>query len=178
MGLLKCVVLSHAMAVAGMSYTLAADDGLIRYYANAPAGTITTIEIASSILFRTPRIVTAQPLTIDNVLDVLQKYDIKTLFLFPFNIAALSQRLLTGGSYDLSKLRTIISAGSPLSNATRDILKKSLPNVEIGLKYGLTEVGVISCTNANTKNGSVGYLMPGMTGKVGIRNNNTIFSNL
>lgn len=153
------------MALTCMYSTFASDDGLLRYSGIAPAGSVTSIEIASTIFYRSPRIITAQPVNIDLVLHVLQKYDVKVLFMFPFNVAALAKRLLTE-SCNLTKLTTIINGGSALSDKTRNELKKTLPNIEIGDKYGMTEVGLISCSNAKTKNGSVGYLVAGMSAKV------------
>lgn len=153
------------MALSSMSSTLASEDGLLRYYGIVPAGSVTSIDIASSIFYRSPRIITAQPLTIDLVLDVLQKHDVKVLFLFPFNVAALAKRLLTE-SRGLTKLTTILTGGSSQSDATRMNLEKTLPKIEIGCKYGMTEIGIISCSNDNTKIGSVGYLVAGMSAKV------------
>lgn len=145
--------------------TLVANDGILRYYAVSPHGALSTMEISASILFRMPRIITAQALTIDLMLEVLQKHDVNVLFTLPFNAAALAKRMLAEGN-DLTSLTTILSGGSSVSETTRNNYDITLPNVEIGQQYGMTEVGVISCSNARIKNDSVGYLVPGLSAKV------------
>lgn len=172
-GLPKCVLMSHAMVSSASPF--AANDGINRYYALVPVTILTVLEIAASILFRSPRIFTAQPITTDLILDVLQKHDVNVCFMFPHTIAELTKRLLTE-SYDLTKLTTVISGSSSLSETTRNNLNKALPNVELGFKYGMTEVGLISCANARTKKGSVGYLVAGMSARVRCRNVNQAYN--
>lgn len=149
--------------------SLVADDGVLRYYAVSPHGGLSTSEISAAILFRSPRIITAQALTIDLVLEVLKQHDVNVLFTLPFNAAILAKRMLAEG-YDLTKLTTILSGGSSVSEVTRYNFSKTLPNVEIGHQYGMTEVGIMSCSNATTKNDSVGYLVAGLSAKVGNTN--------
>lgn len=153
------------MILSAFTSTLVADDGALRYFAIASAGSITSLEIPASIYYRSPRIITAQPLTIDLVLDVLQKHDVNVILTFPFNVAALTKRLLME-RYDLTNLTTLITGGSSLSETTRINLSETLPSVEIIVEYGMTEVGIISCSNVKTKFGSVGYLVAGMNAKV------------
>lgn len=152
-------------ALSNFSSTLE-DNGVLRYSAIAPFGSLTSMEIATSIINCSPRIISAQqPLSTDLVLDVLQKHDINTILMFPFSVAALAKRVLTE-NYDLTKLTTILSVGTSLSEATRNNLAKTLPTVEIRLKYGMPEIGDVSYSNANSKHGSLGYLVAGMSAKV------------
>lgn len=164
-GLPKCVLISHAMILSGIPNTSIAIDGLLRYFAVAPHGAVSLIEMPACILLRSPRIITAQPLNADLVLDVLQKHDVNVVFMFPFNVAAMAKRMLLD-SYDLSKLTKITSGGSTMSEVTNINLTKTMPNVGIECWYGMTEFGVISCTNTKTKRGSTGFLVPDMSAKV------------
>lgn len=86
--------------------------------------------------------------------------------MLPFDVTMFAKQLLTD-SYDLTKLTTIITGGSLLSENTNIILSNKLPNVEISVKYGMTEFsGVFAISSKNTKVGSVGYLVDGLSVKV------------
>lgn len=167
-GLPKCVLISHAMILSGFANTSVATDGLFKYVAVFPHGGASTFEIHVCILLYSPRIITAQPVTVDLVLEVLQKHDVGLTVLFPFNVAAMAKRIMIE-KYDLSKLKKIATGGSTLSEATRINLTKILPNVEIEFSYGMTEFGMIASSNANSKLSSSGFLLPDLSAKVGNR---------
>lgn len=164
-GMPKIVRVSHAMALSKIYGTFSASDDILRFFAANPAGTITSFEIPDSIFYRSPRIFTAKPMTIDLVLNILQKHEVNAVAMLPFNITALYKRMQTE-NYNLSKLKTFESGGSILSEGTIPNLSKMLPNVEIGYKYGMTEFGLISLSNAGTKPGSTGYLRADISAKV------------
>lgn len=156
---------SHAMALS--MKTLIPGDDIRRFYAISPHGALSLVELLDSILNRSLRVITAQALTIDFILEVLKKHDVNVLFVLPFNAAALADRMLAE-TYDLPMLTMILSGGSSVSEATRSKLSKALPNVEIVHKYGMSEVGSIASSNSTIQNDSVGYLVPGMSAKVRI----------
>lgn len=61
--------------------------------------------------------------------------------------------------HDLSSLKEIICGGSPLSVATQKTLAEMIPNAELALAYGITEVGYgVAWRAGNSKSGSCGRI--------------------
>lgn len=122
--------------------------------------------LANSIKFRSPRIITAQTLTIDIILDILEKYGVDTVFIAPPHIAMMIKRLESRPT-DLSKLCSIQTGGSPLSSTVCEAVKQILPNVQVYTVYGMTDVGGgIALTQGCNAINSVGSLAGGIRAKV------------
>lgn len=163
-GLPKVWCISQSMALAFISRKCTAGKDIIMYYATMSTGSLQAREIVQSIFHRSPRIISAQPLTDDLTLDVVQKHDVNLAYMTPFNITSCFKRMLTG-NYNLPKLKWILTGGSALSDVTKTNFSSSFPNVEIGLLYGMTEIGPISCSVGSTKPDSLGQLMTGISAK-------------
>lgn len=121
--------------------------------------------LANSLLFRSPRIITAQTLTIDFILDILEKYGVDTVFMAPPYIAMMIKRLESRPT-DLSKLRAIQTGGSPLSSTVCEAVKIKIPNAQVYTVYGMTDVGGgIAFTQGCDAINSVGSLIGGVRAK-------------
>lgn len=165
-GLPKCVLVTHAMA-SSMSLNLSVKYSVILYSAIPAHGPAAIFEIVVSIFTRAIRIITGQLITVDLVLNVLQKYEVNVIGMLSFCATAMAKRMLTE-TYDLPKLRAIIAGGSTMSEDTRLILGSKLPNVEFRFSYAMSETCFhISCSVQKSKLNSVGYLVDGMSAKVG-----------
>lgn len=164
-GVPKICCQTHATILSEISGCLSAGDGVVRLNVMRPGSTSLPSVIFESLFYRSPRIITAQPVTADLVLSVLQKYDVNVVGMLPHNIYAMYKRMLTG-NFNLTKLTTIQSGAASLSADTINNLCKMVPNVEFRFIYGMTEVGLIACSNAKTKPGSVGYLLTDLSVKV------------
>lgn len=81
----------------------------------------------------------------ENALRVMHEDRITWSFMVPFMynaILALPQNVRDG--FDLSALRTFISAASPLPTAVKDGLLDAFPSVGLNEFYGATEAGVVT----------------------------------
>lgn len=167
-GLPKCVPFTHAMALECFLTAPHSDDGTIIFHPVPPLCTISAMEITSCIFYRSPRIITAEPLTVDHLFNVLQKHKVNEACLLPFTITAMAKHMLTE-NYDLSNLTKIITTGAKLTEDTQRILSEKLPNIDVVIGYGLVDVGgalTISSSKGKCKIGSVGYLVAGASMKV------------
>ena len=70
------------------------------------------------------------------ILEVLQRIDIRTLYVPPSLVEGIAQ--FDGGLQQLGKLRTLLYAGGPLSPSVGDQLT---PHVSVNCVYGSTETG-------------------------------------
>ena len=70
--------------------------------------------------------------------------------------------------YDLSSIKTIISAAAPLSLEVEAAVKKRLPGLCVKQGWGMSELSPLGLLNSdsNTKPGSVGPLVPNTFGKI------------
>ena len=70
--------------------------------------------------------------------------------------------------YDMSSLRTIISAAAPLTESTEEAVKERLPGICIKQGWGMSELSPLGLLNSdfNTKPGSVGPLVSNTLGKI------------
>lgn len=144
------------------------DDGLVTFHSSSLYWLTSVFGLGSSLTYRSPRIITAQPVTVDLALEILQKYEVGSTFLAPNIVTGVAKRLLTE-NYDLTKLTIIQTGGGSLSKSTRIALKKSLPNTTVSTGYGITDVGgVVAISNGESKSGTVGvgYLTTGISAKV------------
>lgn len=187
-GLPKGVMVSHTMAMCGLSrwwyvfatapeaflkimlsisfYYRPIDDGLITFNTSSLYWLTAIVGLANSIRFRSPRIITAQTLTIDLIMDILEKYGVDTVFMAPPHIAMMVKRLESRPS-DLSKLRSIQTGGSPVSSTVCEAVNINIPNAQVYTVYGMTDVGGgISVTWGCNAINSVGSLVGGMRAKV------------
>lgn len=164
-GLPKGVLISQAMAQSRLTGGWQIDDGLITFHSSALYWLTCIYGIAHSFSFRSPRVITAQPVTPNLTLEILQKYEVSTTFLSPNIVTAIANRLLTE-NYNLTKLAAIQTAGGSLSESTRIALNEKLPNTAVLTGYGMTDVGGAIAISRDSGSKGVGYLVPGMSAKV------------
>jgi len=95
-------------------------------------------------------------------LRLLQDYKVTQTFVAPSIVQLLATHPLVE-NYDLSNLKTVISAGAPLSGELSDACANRL-NCVVIQGYGMTEAGPIThfgCANAElNRNGTIGHLYP------------------
>lgn len=125
-----------------------------------------TQALANSIVHCAPRIITDQLKTSDLVLDILEKYSVDSVFLHAPFIAALAKRLESRTS-DLTKLRSIQTAGSPLSDTIRENILSKVPSAHLYKVYGISDLGsIITVSCSDNAFNSVGSLFFGVKAKV------------
>lgn len=161
----KGVLISQAMAIARLTGGVPYDDGLVVFHSSSLYWVTAVFGIAHSLRFRLPRVITAQPVTPDLALEILQKYEVTTTFLIPSNINALAKRLLAE-NFNLTKLASIVTGGGSLSEDTRAILNIKLPNTAVISGYGMTDMGGLIAISKDCGSNGVGFLVPGMSAKV------------
>lgn len=81
--------------------------------------------------------------------------------------------------YDLSSLKTIISAAAPLGLDVEKAVKQRLPGICIKQGWGMSELSPLGLLNSdsNTKPGSVGPLVPNTLGKIVGKNGKSLGPN-
>lgn len=142
------------------------DDGAISFNTSSLYWLTAIVGLANSIVCRSPRIITAQTLTIDLILDILEKYGVDTVFMSPPYIAMMIKRLESRPT-DLTKLTSIQTGGSPLSSTVCEAVKIKLPNAQLYTVYGMTDLGGgIAFTQGCNAIDSLGSLVVGVSGKV------------
>lgn len=141
------------------------DDGHKMFHSSSLYWVTSIFGIAQSFSFRLPRVITAQPVTPDLALEILQNYEVTTTFLMPNNVTALVKCLLTE-NYNLTKLASILTAGGALFESTKTALNTHLPNTVVLTAYGMTDVGGLIAISKGSGSKGVGYLAPGMSAKV------------
>lgn len=164
-GLPKGVLISHAMANSRLAGGWHIDDGYIMFHSSPLYWLTSVFGISQSFSFRVPRVITAQPVTPDLALEILQKYQVSTTFLAPNIVTALAKSLLTE-NYNLTKLASIQTAGAALSKNTQTALNTQLPNTVVITGYGMIDVGGIIAISIGSGSKGVGYLVPGMNARV------------
>lgn len=88
------------------------------------------------------------------------------MFISTPNIALLDKRLETRPA-DLSKLRSIQTGGTALSDMLRKKIMKKVPSAQLYQTYGISDFGsVITIGNENSAVNSVGSLFYGVKAKV------------
>lgn len=126
------------------------------------------INITTSIINCSPRIITAQPLTEIVILEIVQKYGVNNMFTSPIFIANMGKHLLKyPDSYNAKSLRLLQSVGSMLTPAVIQSTKLAMPQVHMVTTYGMTDVGGGIAYPINPKKpDSLGSLIPGFRAKI------------
>lgn len=165
-GLPKGVRVSHAMALAGLRNLWPIQPGQVSFNTSSLYWLTCFVSISLSIISRSPRIITVQPITPNLILDILEKYEVTYMFTMYAYIIPL-MKCLDSRKCDLSKLELVGCAGGLLSQHTRELFKNHLPNVKLLVAYGMTDVGGgIALTFPENSTDSVGILGPGIQAKV------------
>lgn len=144
------------------------DEGQIYYSTSGLNWCTAILSLGSSIIFRSPRIISCQPKTDDLILDILEKNGVQIVYITTVYIAMIAMRL-ESRSADLTKLRSIQTGGSPVSDTLRQNILSKVPSAQLHTVYGITDAGgVIALTNntSNNQSNSVGSLFFGIQAKV------------
>lgn len=102
----------------------------------------------SNIIFQAlnvhKRLITSKHFSPDLCCDLIEKYKLKNVFLLPPHITLLvnSPRFHTT---DFSSLNSITSGGLMLTQHMRQTLKNKIPQADVSVALGMTEVGGIIC---------------------------------
>ncbi|XP_063391516.1 uncharacterized protein LOC134677026 [Cydia fagiglandana] len=103
---------------------------------------------------------------IEVYLKCIEKYKVTRLYVVPPVLVAIVKY---PNKYNLSTVDLIYSGAAPLTKETADAVKEKFPNVKSVLQgYGMTEtaLAVTRCTDADSKSGTVGTVVPGAIIKV------------
>lgn len=102
------------------------------------------------------------------LLQSIQDYKIRMLYLVPPMIIHLSKSQDVCKQYDLSSVRAAFTGAAPLGKETADDLAKQFPDWAIRQGYGLTETSTVVCSTVpeDIWFGSSGSLLPGITARL------------
>jgi len=111
------------------------------------------------------------------MLDMIQKHQPSNAHLVPPILLGLTKSPLVD-EYDISSLRTIISAASPLGSDTEKAVQKRI-GVQVKQAWGMSELSPIGTLSpsANIKVGSVGPLVSNTFGKIMDKNGKSLGPN-
>ena len=103
-----------------------------------------------------------------NMLNAVQKYTIRMLYLVPPMIIHLTNAKDIVKDYDLSCVRACFTGAAPLGKETADSLQEMFPDWAIKQGYGLTETSTVVCSTVpfDIWFGSSGNLLPGYTARL------------
>lgn len=164
-GLSKGVCLTHASLLDRMdSLTdLSADDTTFCY------SSLYWLSGLATLLFSTlhggTRVITTAKFSPDNFLKAIEKYKV-TFVMTPPSQLALTLKHATIDQWDLSSVRYYMCGGSIVAEDLCKQIRKYLPNGDINVGYGLSEIGGIATCNLPPKSGSVGLLANGVQMKI------------
>ncbi|KAK4544763.1 hypothetical protein LTR36_004012 [Oleoguttula mirabilis] len=102
------------------------------------------------------------------LLETIQDYKLRMLYLVPPMIIHLTKQKETCKQYDLSSVREIFTGAAPLGKETADELLTMFPTWAIRQGYGLTETCTVVCSTVpdDIWFGSSGSLIPGITAMI------------
>jgi acyl-CoA synthetase (AMP-forming)/AMP-acid ligase II len=102
------------------------------------------------------------------LLQAIQDYKIRMLYLVPPMIIHLTKAADICKQYDLSSVRAAFTGAAPLGKETADDLNKMFPSWSILQGYGLTETATVVCatTPSDVWFGSSGSLLTGIQAKL------------
>lgn len=168
-GLSKGVCLTHAQLI---SYTLRcwpleSHDVTMAFsslYWITGVGTLLAGTVAGAT-----RVITTQSFTPELQLDLIERYKLTVAFSPPSHIAQLIEYPRTKKA-DFSSVKQYVTGGSAVLEDLRKALSDLLPNGEVYVAYGMSELGSVATTNyPHLKAGSVGQPTFGAIFKVSQR---------
>ncbi|EFC35991.1 predicted protein [Naegleria gruberi] len=116
--------------------------------------------ICNAALYEGAKVVTMARFDLETFLRNIQTHQVTRIHLVPPIMIALAKHPLIE-KYNLTSIKTLVSAAAPLSAEVASMVSKRL-NVIVKQGYGLTETGPVCCVcpDDNVKVGSVGLLLP------------------
>ncbi|KZL81669.1 phenylacetyl- ligase [Colletotrichum incanum] len=173
-GLPKCVKMSHKNVIANI-LQFATYDGISNHRQTemglgvlplSHGYALNTISLVS--VYRGDGVVILQSFDLLQTLEAIEKYSLRRLWLIPSMITAITKAISLVNRYDLSSVRTVVTAASPLKQETSALFSQLFPNCSLIQAYGLTEVSVIlTLTDMDDiMHGSSGCLLPAVEARL------------
>eukprot|EP00026_Physarum_polycephalum_P004972 Phypoly_transcript_04998.p1 GENE.Phypoly_transcript_04998~~Phypoly_transcript_04998.p1 ORF type:complete len:440 (+),score=65.65 Phypoly_transcript_04998:698-2017(+) len=171
-GLPKGVELTHYNVVANLMQLMTMQVGIYREHDTligfVPFFHIYGIVVAIGLTFRMCHTLVVMP-RFDPVhfFQIIQEYKVTVLPVVPPVVLLLAHDPIVS-KYDLSSVRVVISAASPLGQEQEQALKKRMPNILLVQAMGMTELSPLTHTTNVFTNapGSVGQLVANMKLKI------------
>ncbi|GKT61323.1 phenylacetyl-CoA ligase [Colletotrichum tofieldiae] len=119
-------------------------------------------------VYRGDGVVILQSFDLFQTLEAVEKYSLRRLWLIPSMITAITKAISLVNRYDLSSVRTVVTAASPLKQETSALFSQLFPNCSLIQAYGLTEVSVmLTLTDMDDMmHGSSGCLLPAVEARL------------
>ncbi|MCJ1300269.1 hypothetical protein MMC08_003065 [Hypocenomyce scalaris] len=120
------------------------------------------VVICHASTYRGDQVIVLPKFDIHWYLEAIQRFQIRTLYLVPPIIIAMTKNKPLCDKYDLSSVDAIFTGAAPLGGETAEDLQKQRPNWKIRQGYGLTETSTVVCSSPvhDIWFGSSGSLLP------------------